>query len=71
MTFLVVLTRAEKIDKRKMAKPNSVAVMNLRDIYNRYLQDDKYFGILICGGNDPYPVSMERIEKILKIEGEK
>lgn len=68
--FLVVLTRAEKMDK-KMAKPNAMACMNLADIYERYLKNNEYLGIMIHGGNNPYPVSVERIRRLLNVvEGE-
>ena len=64
--FLVVLTRAEKV-KKEMAKPNAMACMNLKEIYDRYLKNKDYLGIMIHGGNKPYPVSIERIERLLGI----
>jgi len=64
MSFLAVLTRASKFDK-KMGKVTAMAAMDLREIYERYLKGNDYTGILIIGGDNPYPVSIERIEKIL------
>ena len=71
MTCVVVLTRASKVNKemeKVMGKHKAMAAMNLREIYNHYLKDTDHAGIIIYGGNNPYPVSMERIEEILKIK---
>ena len=66
MSFLVVLTRASKFDKR-MGKVTAMAAMDLREIYERYLEGNDYIGIIIIGGDNPYPISTERIEEILNI----
>ena len=67
--FLVTLTRAEKVEKR-MGKPNAMACMNLQEVYDRYLKNSDYLGIMIYGGNSPYPISIERIKRILNIKEE-
>ena len=66
MSFLVVLTRASKFDK-KMGKASAFAAMDLKEIYERFLKDTDLTGIMIFGGENPYPVSFERIKSILKI----
>lgn len=75
MTWVVVLTRVEKCSKemeRVMGKYKAIAPMNLKEIYDRYLAGRDYTGIIIYGGKNPYPVSIERIKKVLNIEeGEK
>ena len=70
LPWLVVLTRAEKFEKR-MGKANGMAPMTLKEIHDRYLDGESiYFGIVIYGAKEPYFVSIERIEKILGIESE-
>ena len=71
MTWVVVLTRVEKCSKemeRVMGKYKAIAPMSLKEIYDRYLVGRDYTGIMIYGGNNPYPVSIERIKKVLNIE---
>ena len=71
MTWVVVLTRVEKCSKemeRVMGKYKAIAPMSLKEIDDRDLVGRDYTGIMIYGGNNPYPVSIERIKKVLNIE---
>ena len=73
MTWLVVLTRVEKCSKeieKIMGKYKAIASMNLKEVYDHYLAGRNYMGILIYGGDEPYPVSIDRVKAILGIENQ-
>lgn len=67
-TFLVTLTRMDKVPLEIRGKINTYIDMSLQEIYERYIKGTDIVGICIFGPKHPYVVTTERIEKLLKVD---